>query len=488
MHPENWLQLRTFSHNQFSDPIELLKKKKYGKHIISLCLPALNEAKTIGKIIKTLKKSLHDKVPLLDEIVVIDSGSTDGTQEIAKKQGVQVFQSSEILPEFGNYCGKGENLWKSLYIANGDIVIWLDTDIRNIHPRFVYRRPIEINGKLKPTGGGRVTEILVKPFFNLMFPQLAMFHQPLAGEYAGRRELLERVPFFTGYGVETGLMVDIESRFGLNCMAQVDLEVRIHRNQSLESLRKMAFGILKVLLMRAEQQGKLVLLDTPTNHFISVVKTELENFEINFQETTEIERPPIIFSTAYQRKRHLSEEDLVLLKDINKNDKFPFVSISPFLDPKLIILDGQAESKEEVLQEIGSTFYENGYVKNYHKLIEEFYTRESTFSTGIGSGIAIPHVLSTNIQRMAIAVYRSTKGIQFEAFDGQPVSLIFAVICPTTRRRQYLQILANLAILLKDKNVRSHLHNAQSEQEFINKLRKIEVVKKIEWELRLVES
>jgi len=470
MHPENWLQLRTFSHNQFSDPIELLKKKKYGKHIISLCLPALNEAKTIGKIIKTLKKSLHDKVPLLDEIVVIDSGSTDGTQEIAKKQGVQVFQSSEILPEFGNYCGKGENLWKSLYIANGDIVIWLDTDIRNIHPRFVkglvgpllfhhdisfvkgfYRRPIEINGKLKPTGGGRVTEILVKPFFN-------------------------------------GLMVDIESRFGLNCMAQVDLEVRIHRNQSLESLRKMAFGILKVLLMRAEQQGKLVLLDTPTNHFISVVKTELENFEINFQETTEIERPPIIFSTAYQRKRHLSEEDLVLLKDINKNDKFPFVSISPFLDPKLIILDGQAESKEEVLQEIGSTFYENGYVKNYHKLIEEFYTRESTFSTGIGSGIAIPHVLSTNIQRMAIAVYRSTKGIQFEAFDGQPVSLIFAVICPTTRRRQYLQILANLAILLKDKNVRSHLHNAQSEQEFINKLRKIEVVKKIEWELRLVES
>ena len=504
---DHWMNLRSFSYKQFSDAQQLLLRKNRQKNIVSLCLPALNEAPTIGKVIKTLKKQLHDRTPLIDEIIVIDSGSTDGTQEIVRKLGVMVFQSDEILTEMGDVKGKGENLWKSLYVANGDIILWLDTDIRNMHPRFVtgllgpllyhrdisfvkgfYRRPIKVGKKFSPTGGGRVTEIMVKPFFSLLFSQLALFNQPLSGEYGGRRELLERVPFFTGYGVETGLMIDIEHRFGLSCMAQVDLDVRIHRNQDLEALRKMSFGILRVMMTRAEQQGKLVMMDNIGNHLISALKNEYNQFDINIKDVHEIERPPIILSKAYQQKRGLGEDDLAILDEIQKRRNYPFVSVSGLLEPQLISLEGPAVNKESVLQEISSLLMNRGYIKNYPQLIHDFNKRENTLSTGIGHGIAIPHVLSPNITRMKIVVYRPIESIPFDSLDGQLVNLIFAVVGPLTRRRRYLQVLANLATILKDEQVRQHLLNAPTPHDFISISRKIEVVKRIERELRMVEA
>jgi len=507
MHLNEWIKLRTFTHNQFLDVSRLLERKKRQKSTISLCLPALNEAPTIGKIIKVLKKSLHERVPLIDEIFVIDSGSTDGTQEIARKQGVMVFQSEEILPEAGNIRGKGENLWKSLYVANGDIIVWLDTDIKNMHPRFVlglvgpllyhseisfvkgfYRRPIKVGKKVFSTGGGRVTEILVKPFFNLLFPQLIVFHQPLSGEYSGRRELLERVPFFTGYGVETGLLIDVEQRFGISCMAQVDLDVRIHRNQDLNALRKMAFGILKVLFTRAEQQGKVVMLDNMMNQFISILKNEYNQYDISFSDIYEIERSPIILHEAYQQKRQFVEDDLVLIDEVQKARNYPFVSVSPLLEPSLIKLDGEATDKGTAIHEISQLLFTRGYAKSFPQLVHEFYKRENILSTGIGSGIAIPHVLSSNITRMKMVVYRPKQGISFDSMDGKPVNLIFAVVTPPIRRRQYLQVLANLAAILKDMEVREHLLHATKPTEFISILRKIEVVKRIERELRQIEA
>ena len=503
----DWAKIRVFNHLQFSDPKVLLQKKREKNHTISLCLPTLNEALTIKKIIKSISAKLRKQHPIIDEIFIIDSGSTDGTQRIAKQMGIPVYQSQDILRESGDIRGKGENLWKSIYIANGDIIMWLDSDIRNIHPRFVtgllgpllfqpeisfvkgyYRRPIKIGKKLCPSGGGRVTEILMKPYLNLLFPQLALFFQPLSGEYAGRRELLERLPFYTGYGVETGLLIDIENRFGLSCMAQVDLDVRIHRNQDLIALKKMAFGILRVLLNRAEQQGKLILLNNMEQRLFSLIKDEFGQFELHYTSLNEIERPPMILNKSYQKKRELSEEDLVLLDEIQEKRSYPFISISPLLDTQLMELNGDAQTKDETLEHISRLMTKFEYTRNFPQLYHEFCKRENTMSTGIGSGVAIPHVISSTIKRMKIAVYRSRNGIMFDSLDGRPVFLVFAVAAPITRRGHYLQTLASLSMILKDYKNRSCLMKIENSQDFINKFRKIEVVNRFERELRAVES
>ncbi len=504
---EEWLKFRTFSHAQFRDLRSLLQKKTAQHISVSLCLPTLNEAATIGQIIRILKGPLQDQVPLIDEIFVIDSGSGDGTQEIARKMGVPVYQSDDILPEVEPVRGKGENLWKSLQVANGDIILWIDTDIRNMNPRFVtgllgpllfhreisfvkgyYRRPIQIGNELCSTGGGRVTEILVKPFFNLLFPELALFHQPLSGEYGGRRELLERVPFFTGYGVETGLLIDIEQRFGLNCMAQVDLNVRVHRNQDLVSLRKMAFGILQVLLIRAEQQGKLVLMNNLQRKMLTIFRDEFNQYDINLKEVQDTERVPIISLEGYQKKRSLGEEELILVNEARKQKNYPPVMIGPLLDADLIQLNGTAADKQQTLDEISRMFTENGHAGDRRKLITDFRKREKILSTAIGEGIAIPHVISSSIPAIKIVIYRAAQGIIFDAPDGKPVRLIVAVICPNSRRQQYLEILANLSGIFRIKDFRSQLMDSASPGEFISILRKIEFVNKYQKELQALEA
>lgn len=238
---------------------------------MSVVLPARNESATIEGVVRACGTLAGT---LVDELVVVDGGSQDDTAALAAAAGARVHIDREVLPEHGAVEGKGDALWRSLTVTSGDIVVFVDTDIRNPDPRFVwallgplltepaidyvkafYERPVEVDGTLQATGGGRVTELMARPLLNLLWPQLAGLVQPLSGEYAGRRELLESLPFFTGYGVEIGLLVDILEARGIDAVAQVDLYERVHRNQDLDALSRMAFGILQVAMRRIGQDA-----------------------------------------------------------------------------------------------------------------------------------------------------------------------------------------------------------------------------------------
>lgn len=322
MNSEQWLAERTFHHSNFWDIQWLVDEKKRQGLKISLCLPAYNEENTIGKEIVILKSELHDRYPLLDEIAVIDSGSTDNTREIAAGFGADVYLAEDHLQECGNHKGKGENLWKALYLLEGDIIVYVDSDINNIHPRFVYGlvgpliqdpavhyvkafydRPLAFSQGIRPTGGGRVTEILVRPLFSLFYPELAAIVQPLSGEYAGRRSILEQIPYPVGYGVETAMLIDIYDKLGMDGFAQTDLDTRVHRNQETVALGRMAFGILQTLFRRLtrEQRAKFEA-DLP--HIMRQHKVSDGKFEQVEYVIEELERPPIIEVDAYRQKFH----------------------------------------------------------------------------------------------------------------------------------------------------------------------------------------
>lgn len=240
---------------------------------VSVVLPARNEQDTVAGVIDACMALAGT---LVDEIVVIDGASVDATAERAANAGARVHTDRQILPEYGPGLGKGDSLWRALTVTSGDIVVFVDADIRNPDPRFVYGllgpllvdpglqlvkafydRPVEIGKILHPTGGGRVTELLARPLLNLFWPELAGLVQPLSGEYAGRRELLEALPFFTGYGVELGMLIDTLALAGPAAIGQVDLEERVHRNQDLEALSRMAFGIAQVAMRRLAAEGRL---------------------------------------------------------------------------------------------------------------------------------------------------------------------------------------------------------------------------------------
>jgi glucosyl-3-phosphoglycerate synthase len=268
-----------------------------------------------------------DRYPLLDEIAVIDSGSTDKTREIAEEFGAKVFLASEHLKEMGELRGKGENLWKALYLLRGDIIIYIDADISNIHPKFAYgllgpmltnteikfckafyERPLAIEGGTRSEGGGgRVTEILIRPLFAQFFPELAGIIQPLSGEFAGYRQIFEQLSFPVGYGVETSLLIDISQKFGLEAMAQTDLDKRIHRNQQTKALGRMSFGILQTFWNRLNA-FKCVEHLVPESFVMNQVEVQMEPRMVG-QEIREHERPPMLEVESYRLRQEARERD-----------------------------------------------------------------------------------------------------------------------------------------------------------------------------------
>lgn len=319
----SWLGSNTFHHTHFADVRKLVDAKQRKQLTISLCIPTLNEEKTIGKEIVVFKGELMKRHPLLDEIAVIDSGSTDKTREVAMEFGADVHLSSEILPEMGEKRGKGENLWKAIYQLKGDIIVYIDADITNIHPRFVYGlvgplllrpeiqyvkafydRPLILSPGVRTAGGGRVTEILVRPLFSLFFPELAALIQPLSGEYAVRRTLLETLSFPIGYGVETAHLIDVYARWGLDAIAQTDLDQRVHRNQPTTDLGKMAFGIQRAFLARLKSMG--LVRNLPE---LATILRQFQSRDGRYEEIEHIireeERPPMIEVPAYRKRSGL---------------------------------------------------------------------------------------------------------------------------------------------------------------------------------------
>jgi glucosyl-3-phosphoglycerate synthase len=323
---DKWFAENTFSSTEFADLRRLVEAKERQNIRISVGLPTLNEEATIRKVIRAIRSRLVERFPLVDELVVIDSRSDDRTREIAEEEGVRVFIHDEILPETGSYRGKGEALWKSLHILTGDIVVWIDTDVTSAHPKFVYgivgpllmrpdlqfvkafyQRPLHIGDELQATGGGRVTELAARPILNLFFPELSGIVQPLSGEQAGRRALLEQLPFFSGYGVETGLLVDTLQRAGLGAIGQVDMKQRIHRNQSLYDLSKMSFEVLQVAIKRLGEAHGTNLLEE-ANFTMKLIAARGGKLHLEMHDIIDVERPPMATIASYQARRNAAAD------------------------------------------------------------------------------------------------------------------------------------------------------------------------------------
>ncbi len=318
---ERWFGEANFHHAEFADLRRLVQLKEKQGLTVSLVLPTLDEEETIGPIVRRAIREMMGRVPLVDEILVIDSQSTDRTREIAEAEGARVVQHPDVLARYGSFRGKGEALWKSVYETSGDIIVWADTDVRNWHPRMVYgtlgpllheprlqyvkgyyQRPIVAEGVLKEGGGGRVTELVARPLINLFYPELSGMIQPLAGEYAGRRSLLETIPFFTGYAVEIGHLIDAAERVGIEGLGQVDLERRVHRNQELEGLSRMSFVILQAVMKRLEERRKARLF-AELGSTMKLPRSGRGQLSLEVIELADQERPPMIRIPEYLERR-----------------------------------------------------------------------------------------------------------------------------------------------------------------------------------------
>jgi glucosyl-3-phosphoglycerate synthase len=293
------------SHSASDFPLPTLRETK-SDHTISVCIPARNEEATVGTIVGAIREHLASNgQSIVDEIVVIDDRSHDNTAAVARAEGATVVEVADILPECGPGRGKGNVLWKSVAACAGDLIVWIDADLTSFTPACVtglvgpmladpdvamvkgyYERP-EIGG----TGGGRTTELMARPLLATLFPHLTSVRQPLGGEYAARRDILEQVPFSMGYGVETGLLIDIAALVGLDRLAQVDLGVRVHRNRPLDELSAQAMEILHVALRRAEVEWQ-----PEWSHVL--LRPDLEPVEAQVDE-----RPPLSTVAAYRAIR-----------------------------------------------------------------------------------------------------------------------------------------------------------------------------------------
>jgi glucosyl-3-phosphoglycerate synthase len=282
--PRDWFASRSFPAGSFADLRGLAARKRRRSLTVSLILPTLNVADTLPQVLAEVAAISTGDTLLVDQVIVVDGASTDGTIDIARRAGAEVYPQDSLLPDFGPALGKGDAMWRALARADGDIIVFADTDSRNFQRDFVaatigpvlaepeirlskaaFRRPFTGHSQdITADGGGRVTELTAKPLFNVFFPELAGFAQPLAGEFAGTRDLLYSVPFFTGYGVETGLLIDTLQLIGLSAMAQVDVGVRMNRHQSLGDLGRMSYAVLRTVLHRAA--GRDLCPDGCENH------------------------------------------------------------------------------------------------------------------------------------------------------------------------------------------------------------------------------
>ncbi|MFJ6482182.1 MULTISPECIES: glucosyl-3-phosphoglycerate synthase [unclassified Streptomyces] len=309
---ERWLADRSWS--AADRPLDqLLDRKRAAGTTVSVVLPALDEEATVGAIVEVIRRELIEGLPfpLVDELVVIDSGSADRTAEVAAKAGARVVHRDEILPRVPALPGKGEVLWRSLLATDGDVVCFVDADLRDFSAAFVsgivgplltdpdvqfvkamYDRPLGDT----PGQGGRVTELVARPLLNLHWPQLAGFVQPLGGEYAVRRSLLEQLPFPVGYGVELGLLVDALHTVGLDALAQVDVGVRLHRHQDGQALGRMAAAIYRTAQVRLSR-----------GHLVRPELTQFERGPEGFRPRTypvdTEERPPMAGIEEYALRR-----------------------------------------------------------------------------------------------------------------------------------------------------------------------------------------
>jgi len=267
---ERWSKGRSFHHSLY--PPERIAAER--RQTISVCLPARECAQTVGQIVERLLP-LH-QAGAIDEIVVVDADSADSTATIAAAAGARVLAESQLMPHHGPVLGKGDAMWRALPELQGELVCFLDADTEDFSAHFatgllgplvcepgvlfvkgLYRRPL-VNGSEPPgEGGGRVNQLTARPALALFFPELAAVRQPLAGEVAARRDLLESVPFVTGYGVEIAMLIDVWRRVGLDGMAQVDLDEHLNRHQPLSALAPMALTVLSTIARRMEQEGRL---------------------------------------------------------------------------------------------------------------------------------------------------------------------------------------------------------------------------------------
>jgi glucosyl-3-phosphoglycerate synthase len=300
---------------------ELLAAK--GEARVSVVLPARNERETVGTIVTAIRTELVERAPLVDEIVVIDSCSTDDTAAIATAAGAEVFTQDAVLPDLPRLSGKGEALWKSLAVTTGDLVVFVDADLCNFSPHFVsgllgplltdpgigyvkgcYDRPLISSTGGAEGSGGRVTELVARPLINLHWPLLAGVMQPLGGEYAGRRSLLERLPFVTGYGVELGLLLDMLETIGLDGLAQVDLGRRVHSHQSTEALGAMSSQIMLTAWSRLQRHGRMLPLEEPSTALTQFRRVG-DGHDVRVSDVRVDERPPMIEVPDYGARRSL---------------------------------------------------------------------------------------------------------------------------------------------------------------------------------------
>ncbi|ANP55806.1 glucosyl-3-phosphoglycerate synthase [Streptomyces griseochromogenes] len=316
---ERWLATRSWSVTDRPLRQILAAKQRTGQSV-SVVLPALNEEETVGDIVAVIRHDLMEQSPLVDEIVVVDSGSTDRTSEVAAAAGARVVHRDDILPRIPAVPGKGEVLWRSLLVTSGDIVCFIDADLKEFSSDFVsgvvgplltdpdvdlvkamYDRPLGAEPDALAPGrtagqGGRVTELMARPLLNMHWPQLAGFVQPLGGEYAARRSLLEQLPFPVGYGVELGMLVDALHLVGLDALAQVDVGVRKHRHQDGQALGRMAAAIYRTAQLRLAR-----------GHLVRPSLTQFERGEDGFEPRTYSvdteERPPMAEIAEYAARR-----------------------------------------------------------------------------------------------------------------------------------------------------------------------------------------